>query len=67
MTEGKFDTSKILELFNSEIKVINLGIPSFAEDLERQNIKVIKVNWRPTALGNEKVVNLLNRIRAKQK
>jgi len=56
-----------IKLFNSEIRVINLGNPIFADELKKQNVKVMSVDWRPPAGGNEKTMNLLDRIRAKKK
>lgn len=39
--------SKINELFNQELKVINVGLESFHEDLKKQNVKSTQVNWKP--------------------
>ena len=35
------------ELFNKNIKVINLGLESFCKDLKDQHVPCIHVNWRP--------------------
>ncbi|MEW5693228.1 MAG: fdrA domain protein [Candidatus Hydrogenedentota bacterium] len=58
--------SKINELFNEEIKVINVGIPTFAEDLKKQGVPVQNVDWRPPAAGNKKIQALLDKIRARR-
>lgn len=55
--------SRIKELFTQELRVINMGLSSFAEDLKKQNVKAIHVNWRPPAGGNEKMMELLNRLK----
>jgi hypothetical protein len=34
-------------LFGTSLRVINVGLPSFAESLEAQNVPVTRVNWRP--------------------
>lgn len=55
--------SKVNELFNSELKVINVGLESFYNDLKKQEVPVIHVNWRPTAGGNKKMASLLSRLK----
>lgn len=55
--------SKINELFNKELKVINVGIESFYKDLKDQNIKTIHVDWKPSAGGNKKLSSLLSRLK----
>ena len=55
------------DLFNQALKVINVGIPSFADDLKAQGASVIHVEWRPPAGGNKKVAALLDRIMQTQK
>lgn len=55
------------ELFKEEIKVINLGLPNFYQDLKKQGVKVINVDWRPPAGGNKKTLGLLNRIKGVKK
>ena len=38
---------KILKLFKSELKVINIGLEVFYRDLKRQNINTVHVSWQP--------------------
>lgn len=57
--------SKIDELFGQDLRVINLGLKSFADDLKSQNIQVIHVDWRPAAGGNAKMMAILNRLKSK--
>jgi len=54
--------SKLNELFKQDIKVINIGIPSFAQDLTQQGVVNIHVEWRPPAGGNRKIQALLEKI-----
>lgn len=35
------------KLFDSELKVVNLGLEGFCKDLKDQNVKCVHVNWRP--------------------
>ncbi len=55
--------SSLKTLFREEVKVFNVGIPSFADDLKRQNVPVAHVEWRPPAGGNKRVIELLDRIK----
>ena len=57
--------SKIDELFGQDLRVINLGLKSFADDLKSQSIQVIHVDWRPTAGGNAKMMAILNKLKSK--
>lgn len=55
--------SKINELFNTELKVINIGLESFYNDLKKQKVSVIHVNWRPAAGGNKRMASLLSKLK----
>lgn len=55
--------SKIDELFKQDLGIINMGLRSFAEDLKKQKVKVLHVDWRPPAGGNAKMMGLLNRLK----
>ncbi len=50
------------KLFNKELKVINIGIEMFADDLERQDVDVIHVDWQPPAGGDLDVLKLLEKL-----
>ncbi len=50
------------KLFNKELKVINIGIEMFADDLERQGVDVIHVDWQPPAGGDLDVLKLLEKL-----
>lgn len=56
---------KVNELFKSELKVINMGLRSFAQDIKSQNVPVIHVDWRPVAGGNKKLGSLLSKLKGK--
>lgn len=45
---------------NREIFVINIGIERFAEDLRRDEVPVIQMDWRPPAGGNKRLIKLLD-------
>ena len=43
--------SKLNELFNKKLHIVNLGIESFYEDLKTQKQEAIHVDWKPVAGG----------------
>ena len=53
------DDSKILNLFRSELIVVNVGPRSFAEVLEKQGYEAVQVDWKPAAGGDKKMQELL--------
>lgn len=52
----------INDLFNQELKVVNLGLKSFHTDLISQGVKSIQVKWKPKAGGKKNMLNLLSKI-----
>lgn len=54
--------SEILKLLGSEVKVINLGIPSFAEDLAHAGATALHVDWRPPAGGSVELLAHLTKL-----
>ena len=48
-------------LFGQPLRVINLGLEIFAEQLERDAVTVVHVDWRPPA-GAANVAALLARL-----
>lgn len=53
---------KLDELLQNEVRVINVGLESFANDLERQGVKVVHVQWSPPARGNARLASLLSKL-----
>lgn len=56
------DVHKISELFNQDLVVINIGLESFAENLKKEGVRVLKLNWKPPAGGDKKLATLLKRL-----
>lgn len=54
--------SKINELLQKPIIVINLGLKKFAESLEEQQVEVVQVDWAPPAGGDKEMVDLLDQL-----
>jgi uncharacterized UPF0146 family protein len=50
------------DFFGKKVKVINLGIASFADDLRQQGVETIHTDWRPPAGGNKKIQALLDKV-----
>lgn len=55
--------SKINELFKQELKVINVGLTIFKDDLKSLNVPVIHVDFRPPAGGNTKLLSILKKLK----
>ncbi|MFF2754849.1 DUF1116 domain-containing protein [Psychrobacillus sp. NPDC058041] len=54
--------SKINELFNEKINVINVGIESFKEDMLKQNASVTHLEWMPPGRGNPEIIAALDKL-----
>ncbi len=50
------------DLFKQELKVINLGLKSFQNDLKSQEVTVVQVNWKPKAGGKKNMLDLLSKL-----
>ncbi|MDA8410430.1 MAG: DUF1116 domain-containing protein [Treponema sp.] len=51
-----------IDLFSSDLKVVNLGLESFADNLRVHGVEVVQVDWKPPAGGDARMVALLDRI-----
>jgi FdrA protein len=47
---------------NREVRVINIGIERFAEDLRSLGVPVVQMDWRPPAGGDKKLIEILDRL-----
>jgi FdrA protein len=52
-----------LSTLDKELMAINVGLESFAEDLVKQEVPVVHVEWKPPAGGNEKLASILERMK----
>lgn len=50
------------DLLRSKVEVVNIGLPLFAEALASRDIPVIQVEWTPPAGGDERLIELLDRL-----
>jgi hypothetical protein len=56
------DVKKINELFRKELVVINMGLDSFADNLRKEEVKVLPMDWKPPAGGNVRLISLLEKL-----
>ena len=50
------------QLLNTPIRVVNLGLESFARDLKERGVPVVHVAWRPPAVADSKMAKLLSKL-----
>jgi FdrA protein len=48
--------------FFEPLRVINIGIEMFAEDLKAEGVEVVHLDWRPPTGGNPRLTALLARL-----
>jgi FdrA protein len=49
-------------ILQGELRVINLGLELFAENLRSDGVEVVQVDWRPPAGGDARLAALLARL-----
>ncbi len=49
-------------LLDQEIKVVNVGLEGFAEELRGNGVEVIHVDWVPPAGGDPRMAALLSKL-----
>ena len=54
--------TKIGEFLHTPLIVINLGLQKFAEDLAKQGVEVVQVDWTPPAGGDKEMLDLLDQL-----
>ena len=52
----------IRDLFNEQLKVVNLGNSGFYEDLNSFNIPAVNLDWRPVANGDAELIRALDKL-----
>ena len=58
---AKVDNIKlIIDLLCTEkLKVINLGLPLFAENLSSQGMEIVHIDWQPPANNENELMDIL--------
>lgn len=49
-------------LLSDEVRVVNVGLEGFADDLRSQGVEVIHVDWTPPAGGDPRMAALLTKL-----
>jgi FdrA protein len=49
-------------ILTAALKVVNIGISTFADDLRSQAVEVVEVDWKPPAGGDAEMLRLLERL-----
>jgi hypothetical protein len=52
----------IQDLFQQQLKVINLGSKDFYDDLVSQGIEAVNLSWKPAARGERELIDALERL-----
>jgi hypothetical protein len=52
--------SKMNDLLQNPMVVINLGLEKFAKSIEEQQVEVVQVDWVPPAGGDQDMIDLLD-------
>jgi FdrA protein len=53
---------KVNTLLQSPVRVVNIGLRRFAEDLKKRDVRVVHVEWSPPARGDPKLRALLSKM-----
>jgi len=48
------------DLLLNDLKIINIGLRKFAEELEDQGIQMVQIDWTPPAGGDQELIDLLD-------
>ena len=56
---SNLETKNLLE---ENLRVINIGLDTFAWELDQQGVEVVHVDWSPPAGGDTKIGNLLSKL-----
>ena len=49
-------------ILNSQLRVINVGLASFANELSTRSVPVVSIEWLPPAGGNVELAALLAKL-----
>ena len=48
-----------LKIFAEPLRVVNIGIEGFADDLKAAGVEVVHLDWRPPTGGDPRLASLL--------
>ena len=52
----------IEKLFTTPLAVVNLGLETFYEAMQNQNVAACQVDWKPPAGGNARLIEILEKL-----
>ena len=55
-------SNRIEELLENGPRVVNIGLPDFADSLRAQGAEVVQVNWYPPACGDPEMSAILDQL-----
>lgn len=53
---------KLNEIFSRELKILNIGLNQFYEDLKEERVEVIQMDWSPPAGGDSESADILSKL-----
>ena len=56
------EENEVSQFLNTPLRVVNIGLESFAEELKEQGVPVVHVDWVPPAGGDPKLAALLSKL-----
>jgi hypothetical protein len=56
--------SRVSQLFGGDLRVVNLGLASFAETLREGRVPVMDVDWRPPAGGDNDLIRRIDHLKS---
>jgi succinyl-CoA synthetase alpha subunit len=56
-------SASVMQLLNSKPHVINIGLKSFNDSIQKFGGQSVQLNWKPAAGGDKKLIRILNEIR----
>ncbi len=56
------NVGKILELFKSEVKIVNVGLEYFYKELRKQGAQAVHVVWQPRPKLEKDLEEILDKI-----
>jgi hypothetical protein len=51
-------------ILSATLKVVSIGVSTFADDLRSQDVEVVAVDWKPPAGGDVEMMKLLEKLGA---
>ena len=57
---------KAENILSKKIIVANIGLEKFYNELKKQDIQCVQIDWKPPAGGNEELIKILDRLNDKE-